>query len=101
MTKTMGDVMKTEIAVIKNELKNIKEVELANIKCSMNEMKNKIDLMYDTFIKGEGKISVLNKEVFGNGKPGLREKINNLARYVWMAVGGLGVLTFILNWFKR
>ena len=70
--------MKEEVAVMKNDVEHIKE--------HLTVVSDKINKMYETFVKGEGKISVLNKEVFGNGKPGLRSELTDvkikLAKYV-------------------
>lgn len=61
----------------------------------------KIERIHDTFIKGEGKINVLNKEVFGNGKPGIRIELNELRltvekRFAYYA-GGIGIASVIFT----
>lgn len=59
-----------EFTVMKQEIKTITK--------QMDIITPKIERIHDTFIKGDGKITVLNKEVFGNGKPGIRSELNEL-----------------------
>ena len=40
------------------------------IMSKLEEIAPKINEMHETFTQGEGKIKVLNKAIFGNGKPG-------------------------------
>lgn len=61
----------------------------------------KIDNMHDTFIRGEGKIMALNKEVFGNGKPSLRNELHSIRlivekKFAYYA-GAIAVMTFIIS----
>ena len=58
------------------------KTEMKEINKQMECITPKIDEIHDTFIRGEGKISVLEKEVFGNGKPGIRTEINKLTLLV-------------------
>lgn len=60
--------LNTEVQLIKKDISYLKD--------SMDKMIPKFENMYETFIKGEGKINVLNKTVFGNGKIGLKDKID-------------------------
>lgn len=78
-----------EVAVMKNDI--------AHIKGNISQMSGKIDKMYDILIDGDGKIHLLNKEVFGNGQLGLRAEINDLKKYLFIGIGGLAVITFVLN----
>jgi len=63
-----------QLAVMKTEIKLISK--------QMDCILPKIDEIHDTFIRGEGKIHSLEKEVFGNGKPGIRTEINKLTLLV-------------------
>lgn len=72
-----------------------KEKELAemgtNQKWIMEQMKDivpKINNMHDVFTSGEGKIKVLNKTIFGNGKKGLLERVENIETLINKAEGG-------------
>ena len=59
-----------DFIIVKSDVKNLCK--------SVDNIVPKIEEIHDTFIKGEGKITVLNKEVFGNGKPGLRKELSDL-----------------------
>jgi hypothetical protein len=68
------------------------ENDMQWVKKSLEEITPKINNMHDTFIAGEGKIKVLNKAIFGNGKPGLIDKVNCLESQRDKIVGA-GVFT--------
>lgn len=79
-----------------------KEQELTKLQTDMEWVKKacenmipKIDDMHTTFLKGEGKIGVLNKEVFGNGKKGLRDSVNDLKVRLAYYSGIIAVVTVI------
>lgn len=87
--------------------------DLSWIKKSFANIVPKIEEMHTTFIQGEGKIKVLNKAVFGNGKPGLSDKLDSVetkldeingAKKVWNKVFGTGfgitVLVVVLQAFN-
>ena len=62
MSKLEGDVAK-----LKTDNEWIKE--------TLSRIVPKIEEMHTTFTRGEGKISVLNKAVFGNGKEGIIDEV--------------------------
>ena len=87
--------------------------DLSWIKRNLATVMPKIEEMHTTFIQGEGKIKVLNKEVFGNGKPGLNGKLDSVekklneingAKKVWNTLFGTGfgitVLVVLLQAFN-
>lgn len=83
----MNQSEKVKLAVLQNNVDHIKK--------DLAETLPKIDAMHDTFIKGEGKISALNKEVFGNGKRGLREEVNTINKRLAYWAGGIGAFVVI------
>lgn len=81
------------VATMKSEIKSITK--------QMDSITPKIEEMYTTFIAGVGKIAVLNREVFGNGKPALRTELNNIKlsvekKFAFYA-GGLCILSIIFT----
>jgi t-SNARE complex subunit (syntaxin) len=91
-----GVTMKSEIAVIKRDIEYLKQ--------NFNDIKPMISKMYDTFIRGDGKIKELRndvnkicKDLDGNGKKGLKEQINDLRNQIAYYVGGLAVFVTIVT----
>jgi hypothetical protein len=76
------------------------------IKQALKNITPKIETMHTTFTEGEGKIKVLNKAVFGNGKEGIKDKLDNVERKIdetsgfnkaWATILGSGFgITIIL-----
>ena len=72
------------------------------IKNEMIKMSTKIDMMHDVFMQGEGKISQLNKAVYGNGVPGLigevsaiKDDIKKLHNDKAEIIGGIKLLKIL------
>ena len=81
-----------------------KEAELAELQTDMKWIKEnlktitpKITNMHDTFTKGDGKISTLNKEVFGNGKPSLKQQITEIEKKFSKWGGAVSAILFIVQ----
>ena len=55
---------------------------------ALKDISPKINEMHDVFIQGEGKIKVINKSLFGNGKPGLIERVEKIEELLAKVEGG-------------
>jgi len=91
---TMVD--RAEMAVIKTEVKYIKK--------TLDEICPMINNMHSTFIKGEGKIRnnyskivELNKQINGNGNPGLRQDVQQIKSKLQYYAGGMIVIMAVLQ----
>ena len=84
MTKT-----DTRIAVIETEVKYLKK--------SFDSIIPKINEMHETFIRGEGKIKVLNKEVFGDNSNGLKHDVADLKTTAAKASGVVLFMKWIVG----
>lgn len=83
----------------KNERERLAVLETDSkwIKDTLKEMSPKINEMHTTFSKGEGKISELKTEVFGNGNPGLRKEIGDIKIKMAKYAGGVAVLLIVVQ----
>lgn len=77
------------------------QVNMDYVKKTLADLGPKINEMHDTFLKGEGKISNLNKVVFGNGKKGLtelqaenRKDINDAKAVIGFWKWAIGIIGF-------
>lgn len=78
----------TTITEIEKKVTELK-TDNAWLKKTTGDMAKMVSTMHDVFIKGEGKISQLNRTVYGNGHEGLVKKVSGLERDVNQAKGGL------------
>lgn len=71
--------------------KKVTELKTDNewLKKTVGDTAKKVSSMHDVFIKGDGKISQLNRTVYGNGHDGLVKKVSGLEKDINQAKGGL------------
>jgi len=66
------------------------------IKQALKNITPKIEVMHTTFIQGEGKIKIINKEIYGSeNSEGLKKKVRCLESERDKAKGWIGALIFI------
>ena len=67
---------------------------------TLEDIAPKINDMHETFTQGEGKIKVLNKAIFGNGKPGIIERVEKIEETFAKFEGGQIVVKTMGNFTK-
>jgi hypothetical protein len=63
-------------------------------------MDEKLDGLVSTMAVQCEKVVKLEKTVYGNGNPGHAQRIAKLEMYLWMGLGGLGVIQVLIQVWK-
>lgn len=84
------------------------QLDIAVIKEQMRQLQpaiEKINDIHTLVTQEEGKVKVLNKAIFGNGKPGLIDKVDNMrvtmAYYAGAASLFGGLVTLVITIFIK
>jgi hypothetical protein len=58
-------------------------------------MNNPSQSDHDILIAIQEKVNSIERQLFGNGQPGLRSRVEKLERYKFLQIGGIAVLSMV------